>query len=86
MAWICFGAIPIGALGVLMTTYLVRRAWTEGLHATLVAATSALPVVAALLLPVLLGMKDLYPRPRTPIHCRPSKFSILCRGSSCCVR
>jgi hypothetical protein len=61
VAWISMGAIPIGALGVLMTTYLVRRAWTEGLHAVLIAATSALPVLAVLLVPVLIGMKEIYP-------------------------
>jgi len=61
VAWIAIGAVPIGALGLLMTTYLVRRAWTEALHAILVAATSVLPIVAALFLPVLVGMKVIYP-------------------------
>jgi hypothetical protein len=61
VAWIGIGAIPLGALGILMTSYLVRRAWTEGLHAILVASTSVLPIVAALFLPVLIGMKELYP-------------------------
>ncbi len=32
VAWIAIGAIPLGVLGVLMTSYLVRRAWTEALH------------------------------------------------------
>jgi len=61
VAWIALGAIPLGALGVLMMSYLVRRAWTERLHAVLVAGTSVLPVVALLYLPVLIGMTELYP-------------------------
>jgi hypothetical protein len=61
VAWIAVGAIPLGALGILMTSYLVRRAWTEGLHSVLLSATSVLPVVALLFLPILIGMKELYP-------------------------
>jgi hypothetical protein len=61
VAWVAIGAIPLGALGILMTSYLVRRAWTEGLHLVLLAATATLPIVAALFLPVLIGMKQLYP-------------------------
>jgi hypothetical protein len=61
VAWIAIGAIPLGALCVLMTSYLVRRAWTEALHTILVSATSVLPVLAVLFLPVLIGMKELYP-------------------------
>ncbi|RZN32605.1 hypothetical protein [Bradyrhizobium sp. Leo121] len=61
VAWIALGAIAIGALGVLMTSYLVRRAWTEALHPVLVAATATLPVVGICLVPVLIGMKEIYP-------------------------
>ncbi len=61
VAWVALGAVPIGALGVLMTTYLVRRAWTESLHAILVAAALQLPVVGLLFLPVLIGMRLIYP-------------------------
>lgn len=61
LAWVAIGTVPLGTLAVLMTSYLVRRAWTEGLHEVLVAATSALPFVAVLFLPVLIGMKELYP-------------------------
>src|SRR3569832_331075 len=67
VAWIAIGAIPIGAVGILMTTYLVRRAWTEGLHTVLVATTAGLPVLAILLLPILLGMTSLYPA-TTDLH------------------
>jgi hypothetical protein len=61
VAWIALGAIPIGALGVLMTSYLVRRQWTEALHPVLLATTLTLPAVAICLLPLLLGMKQVYP-------------------------
>ena len=61
VAWIAVSAIPLGALGTLMISFLVRRAWTERLHPVLTGATSALPLVAFLFLPVLIGMKDIYP-------------------------
>ena len=44
-AAVAWSAIPIGALAVLLTTYLVRGEWTEGLHAPLTAAALTLPVV-----------------------------------------
>ncbi len=61
VAWNAWGAIPIGALIVFMTSYLVRRRWTETLHPIFVAATSILPVVALTFIPVLLFMKEIYP-------------------------
>ncbi|QQN62941.1 hypothetical protein JIR23_25860 [Bradyrhizobium diazoefficiens] len=61
VAWIAWGAIPIGALILFMTSYLVRRRWTEALHPIFVAATGLLPVVALTFVPVLLFMKDIYP-------------------------
>jgi hypothetical protein len=66
VAWTALGAIPIGALGVLMTTYLLRRAWTPALHPILVAATGALPLVALLFVPVLVEMPELYPAAAHP--------------------
>lgn len=61
VAWVAWGAIPIGALIVFMTSYLVRRRWTEALHPVFVAASGLLPVVALAFIPVLLFMKDIYP-------------------------
>ncbi|MBR0847217.1 hypothetical protein JQ543_05615 [Bradyrhizobium diazoefficiens] len=61
VAWNAWGAIPVGALIVFMTSYLVRRRWTETLHPTFVAATGILPVAALTFVPVLLFMKDIYP-------------------------
>ncbi|MBV9970561.1 MAG: hypothetical protein JO228_11305, partial [Xanthobacteraceae bacterium] len=61
VAWSALGAIPIGALIVFMTSYLVRRRWTETLHPIFVAATSVLPVVALTFIPILLFMKEIYP-------------------------
>jgi hypothetical protein len=73
VAWIAFGAIPIGALCVLMTTYLVRRAWTEALHPILRAATMSLPAVAVWFIPVLVGMRELYPAAADPTSLPPFK-------------
>lgn len=61
IAWITLAAIPIGGLPILATTYLVRRAWTDDLHAILIATTSALPLCGVLFVPVLLGQSLLYP-------------------------
>ncbi|MBR0799843.1 hypothetical protein JQ615_31200 [Bradyrhizobium jicamae] len=61
VAWSALGAIPIGALIVFMTSYLVRRRWTETLHPIFVATTGILPVVALTFIPVLLFMREIYP-------------------------
>jgi hypothetical protein len=61
VAWVAIGVIPLGVLGLLMTSYLVRRAWTDALHAIMASATSVLPILAVMLLPVLIGLKELYP-------------------------
>jgi hypothetical protein len=71
VAWIAIGAIPLGVLCILMTSYLVRRAWTESLHLIMVSATATLPVLAVLSLPVLIGMKELYPA-AAPGHALPA--------------
>ena len=34
-AWVAVGAVPIGALAVLFTSYLVRAGWTRDLYETL---------------------------------------------------
>lgn len=73
VAWIAWGAIPIGALGLFMTSYLVRRRWTEALHSVFVAATGILPIVALAFIPVLLLMKDVYPAVAHPASLPPFK-------------
>jgi len=60
-AWAALSAIPIGALAVLFTTYLVRAGWTRDLHVSLSGATLTIPVLAALFIPVLAGMSVIYP-------------------------
>ncbi|HVV61494.1 MAG TPA: hypothetical protein VHD14_07030 [Pseudolabrys sp.] len=60
-AWTAVSAIPIGALAVLFTTYLVRAGWTRDLHVPLTIAVLTLPAVAILFIPVLAGMGHLYP-------------------------
>jgi hypothetical protein len=58
---IAVGAIPIGALGVLMMTYSIRGVWTEGLHVPLTGAAALLPLTGLLFIPVLIGIPWLYP-------------------------
>ncbi|ODM80901.1 hypothetical protein [Bradyrhizobium elkanii] len=61
VAWIAVSAVPIGTLGVLMTSYLVRRAWTEELQPAMTAICATLPIFGVLFLPVLLDLAALYP-------------------------
>ncbi|QOZ44563.1 hypothetical protein XH89_14530 [Bradyrhizobium sp. CCBAU 53340] len=61
VAWSALAAIPIGALIVFMTSYLVRRRWTETLHPIFVATSGILPVAALTFIPVLLFMREIYP-------------------------
>jgi hypothetical protein len=58
---VTISAIPIGALAVLMISYLVRGYWTEGLHAPLAAAALTMPVMGLLFVPILVGIPWLYP-------------------------
>lgn len=61
VAWAALGAIPIGALPVLLTSYLVRAGWTRDLHEPLSRAALTIPIVAALFIPILFGVSTLYP-------------------------
>jgi hypothetical protein len=61
VAWIAVAAVSIGALGVLITSYLVRRAWTEALHSIMTATAATLPLAGLLFIPILIGMRGLYP-------------------------
>jgi hypothetical protein len=58
---VAVSAVAIGAIGVLMLTYLVRGNWTEGLHVPLTAAALMTPAVGLLFIPVLIGIPWLYP-------------------------
>jgi len=59
--WFAVSAIPMGALSVLFTSYLVRGGWTYDLHASLTSAALTIPVFAVLFLPVLFGLHWIYP-------------------------
>ncbi len=73
VAWIGLGSIPIGALGILMLSYLVRWNWTLALRPVLIPALAALPVVALLILPILIWMASLYPAAADPASLPPFK-------------
>ncbi len=60
-AWFAVSAVPIGALGVLFTSYLVRAGWTSDLQPPLSNAALTMPFVAALFVPVLIGVGIVYP-------------------------
>lgn len=73
VAWIAWAAVPIGALGLFLTSYLVRRRWTEALHPVFVAATGVLPIAALMFIPVLLFMREIYPAIADPASLPPFK-------------
>jgi hypothetical protein len=73
VAWIALGSIPIGALGVLMMSYLVRWNWTSALRPVLMPALAALPLVGLLFVPVLVWMGKLYPAAADPASLPPFK-------------
>lgn len=60
-AWIAASSVPIGALGVLMVTYLVRAGWTIDLHRPLSRAALTIPFAGLLFVPVLAGLALVYP-------------------------
>jgi hypothetical protein len=60
-AIVAASAVPVGALPVLLISYLVRGRWTNALHLPLTAASLLIPVAAVLFIPVLVGMPWLYP-------------------------
>ena len=61
VAWTAVSAVPIGALAVLFTAYLVRAGWTHDLHELLSGVALTIPVIAVLFIPVLAGIGHLYP-------------------------
>lgn len=73
VAWIASGSIPIGALGVLMMSYLVRWNWTTALRPILMAAIATLPLVAILFVPVLIWLAHVYPAASDPATLKPFK-------------
>ncbi len=77
VAWTAVSAIPIGALAVLFTTYLVRAGWTQDLRGPLVDAALSMPVVALLFIPVAAGLSHLYPWAADPSHLPPFKAAYL---------
>ena len=60
-AWLFLLAISLGALANLMVHSLTGGRWGEPVRPAWIAATRLLPLVALLFLPILLGMRRLYP-------------------------
>jgi hypothetical protein len=58
---VAFGAIPSGALLLMMMMRLVPGAWGDELRLSVEAATLLTPVAGAAMLPVLIGMAAIYP-------------------------
>jgi hypothetical protein len=79
-AWIAASAVPIGALAVLMIAYLVRAGWTIDLHPLLSRTALTIPLFAVLFIPVLIGMRAIYPWAGDAAHLSPFQSSYLTPG------
>lgn len=71
--WFAICAIPIGASGVLFTSYLVRAGWTRDLYEPLSNAALGMPFAAFLFIPVLAGLSWVYPWASDPANLPPFK-------------
>ncbi|HKB80343.1 MAG TPA: hypothetical protein VKH35_11575 [Thermoanaerobaculia bacterium] len=60
-AWLFFLGVALGSLGLLMTWALTGGKWGEAVHTPLVAAIWTLPLLAVLFIPILAGVRTLYP-------------------------
>lgn len=60
-AFLFFTGLSLGSLALLMVHALTGGEWGERLRPQLLAAARTLPLQAALAVPLLLGMRDLYP-------------------------
>ncbi len=61
LAFLFWVGLPLGCLGVLMLHHLAGGSWGYVIRRPLEAGTRTLPVFLLLFLPVLLGLRDLYP-------------------------
>lgn len=77
VAWTAISSVPIGALAVLFTSYLVRAGWTHDLRGLLSGAALTIPVVAILFIPIVIGMSHIYPWVADPSQLPPFKAAYL---------
>ncbi len=61
LAYAFWFTIPLGSLGLLMLHHLVGGEWGWVIRRVLEAATSTLPLLALLFVPLLFGLEDIYP-------------------------
>lgn len=59
--WLFWALLTLGFLGVLLLHHLVSGSWGHLTQRLLEAGTLTLPLMALLFIPVLLGLRDLYP-------------------------
>jgi len=66
-AYIYWAGISLGCLAVLMIQFTVKAVWGLAIRRVLEAGTLTIPVMAALIIPVLIGMRMLYPWARPEV-------------------
>ncbi|MDR3402362.1 MAG: hypothetical protein P4L99_07670 [Chthoniobacter sp.] len=60
-AWIFWSGIGFGALSILLTQFLSGGAWGEVVRPSIRAATSTVPFMALLMIPIFFSMGDVFP-------------------------
>jgi hypothetical protein len=60
-AFVFWFTIPLGSLAILMLHHLVGGAWGWAIRRLLEAATTTLPLIALLFVPLLFGLREVYP-------------------------
>lgn len=60
-AWVFWGGLSVGSLALLLVHELTGGRWGDVLRPPLVAAGSALPLIALLVVPLSFGLDELYP-------------------------
>src|SRR5262249_54037802 len=66
-AYLFWVGISLGCLVILMIQFAVRGTWGSAIRRLLEAGALTLPVMAALIIPILIGMRALYPWARPDI-------------------
>lgn len=66
-AYLTFVGIGLGCLGVLMIQFTLRAAWGTATRRLLEAGALTIPLMAALFIPIIVGMRALYPWARSEV-------------------
>ncbi|HEY2573294.1 MAG TPA: hypothetical protein VGH65_04465, partial [Verrucomicrobiaceae bacterium] len=76
-AWVFWAGVSLGSLLVCLLLFLVRGAWSFAVQRFAEAGTATLLLVALLFIPVLPGLREVFPWAAAPLHDAPHKQAYL---------